>query len=164
VDGADQSVMLGPFLWGARAHARCILWEPRIEGGKVIGEHDGYRRLPDPVLHRRTLSLDSEVRILTIRDDVLARGNHDVALYFHLAEDAVVSTDRPNRYRIDIPGGTVMLEMDAQLVVETVRGREDPIGGWVSRGYHRKVPSVTIIARGRCQGEGSFVTRATIGS
>jgi hypothetical protein len=164
VDGVDQSVMLGPFLWGARAHSQCILWEPSMEGGKVIGEHDGYRRLPDPVLHRRTLSLDAEVRTLTIRDDVLARGHHDIAIYFHLAEDAVVSTDRPNRYRIGIPGGAVMLEIDAQLAVETLRGSEDPIAGWVSRGYHRKVPSVTLVAQGRCQGDSSFVSRAMIGS
>ena len=32
VDGRDQSVMLGPFLWGARAQARCIAWEPGIQG------------------------------------------------------------------------------------------------------------------------------------
>src|SRR5262249_12423173 len=67
VEGLDQSVMLGPFLWGARAQARCVAWEPRKQGGKVIGEHDGYTRLTDPVLHRRTLELDGHSRILSIQ-------------------------------------------------------------------------------------------------
>jgi uncharacterized heparinase superfamily protein len=126
VDGLDHSVMLGPFLWGPRAHARCVAWEPRIQGGKVIGEHDGYTRLADPVLHRRTLELDAESRILTIYDDIVARGTHGIAVYFHLAENADMSTERPNRYRIAVAGGTVVLEMDAQLAVEVLRGATSP--------------------------------------
>jgi hypothetical protein len=55
-----------------------------------------------------------------------------------------------------VPGGTVTLEVDPQLAVDTLRGSEDPIGGWVSRGYHRKVPSTTLIARGCCEG-GPFI-------
>jgi hypothetical protein len=163
VDGLDQSVMLGPFLWGAGASARCVLWEPSVDGGRVVGEHDGYRRLTDPVLHRRTLSLHAESGVLTIRDDIVAQGNHDLAWYFHLAEDAAVSAEHPNRYRIHVPGGTVTLEVDLQLAVDMLTGSEDPIGGWVSRGYHRKVPSTTLIARGRCEGDSSFVSRVTIG-
>ena len=163
VDGLDQSVMLGPFLWGAPAPARCVLWEPSVDGDRVIGEHDGYRRLTDPVLHRRTLSLDPESRVLTIRDDIVAQANHDLAWYFHLAEDAAVSAGHPNRYRINVPGGTVMLEVDLRLAVDTLTGSEDPIGGWVSRGYHRKVPTTTLIARGRCDGDSSFVSRVNIG-
>jgi len=163
VDGFDQSVMLGPFLWGTRAHARCIAWEPRIQGGKVVGEHDGYTRLTDPVLHRRTLELDERSRILTIRDDIVSRGSHEIAAFFHLAEGAVVSAERANRYRISVDGGTVTLEADARLAVEALTGSNEPIGGWVSRGYHRKSPSTTLTARGRCEGQSSYVSRIEIG-
>jgi hypothetical protein len=163
VDGLDQSVMLGPFLWGAAALGRCVRWEPGVGGGTVIGEHDGYRRLTEPVLHRRTLSLDADTRVLTIRDDVVGRGRHDLAWYFHLAEDAATSAEAPNRYRIEVTGGSVTLEVDQQLAVNALRGSDDPIGGWVSRGYHRKVPSTTLVAQGRCEGDSSFVSRVTIG-
>ena len=125
----------------------------------MIGEHDGYGRLADPVLHRRTLSLDADARVLSIRDDIVARGTHDIAVYFHLAEDAAVSREQPNRYKISIGGGTVILELDAALTVETVRASDNPIGGWVSRGYHRKVPSVALVARARCHGSSSFGSR-----
>jgi hypothetical protein len=164
VDGLDQSVMLGPFLWGPRAHARCIAWEPRTEGGKVIGEHDGYTRLADPVLHRRTVELDERSRILTIEDEIVASGSHEIAAYFHLAEDACLSVERPNRYRIAGVGGTVTLEVDARLAVELLTGSDEPIGGWVSRGYHRRAPSTTLIARGRCHGKTSYVSRVYMGS
>jgi hypothetical protein len=163
VDGQDQSVMQGPFLWGARARARCVAWEPAVSGGRVVGEHDGYTRLSDPVVHRRTLTLDAALRTVTVRDDVVAQGDHDIALYFHLTEDAVVSAGPQNCFRVDVPGGRVTVVMDTAVRVETVRGAEDPIGGWVSRGYHVKVPSVTLIARGRSRGPSSFVTRLLIG-
>jgi hypothetical protein len=164
VDGLDQSVMLGPFLWGPRAQGRCIAWEPTTQGGKVIGEHDGYARLADPVLHRRTLELDKRRRTLAIEDDIITSGPHEIATYFHLAENALLSVERPNRYRIAVGGGTITLEIDARLVVEVLRGSDAPIGGWISRGYHRKVPSTTLVACGRCQGERSYVTRIEIGS
>jgi len=128
----------------------------------VIGEHDGYTRLADPVLHRRTLELDERSGILTIQDDIAASGSHEIAVYFHLAEDALLSAERPNRYRIAVGGGTVTLEVDARLVVEVLKGSDEPIGGWVSRGYHRKVPSTTLIARGRCHGKSSYVSRIDI--
>ena len=162
LDGLDQSIMLGPFLWGARAHARSIAWEPRMQGGKVIGEHDGYTRLADPVLHRRTLELDERTRIVTVQDDIVANGPHETAAYFHLAEDAHLSAESPNRYCIAVVGGTVTLEVDSCLVVEVLTGAAEPIGGWVSRGYHRKVPSTTLVARGRCRGNSSFVSRLVI--
>jgi uncharacterized heparinase superfamily protein len=162
VDGLDQSMMLGPFLWGARARAKCVAWAPTIQGGQVIGEHDGYKRLADPVLHRRTLSLDADMGVLTICDAIVAHGTHEITVYFHLAEEGVVSAAQPNEYRIDVAGGTVSLEIDGRLTVEALRGSETPIGGWVSRGYHRKAPSTTLMARGQCHGTSSFVSRILI--
>lgn len=55
----------------------------------------------------------------------------------------------PKRYRIAVAGGAVVLEVDVQLAVEILRASEEPIGGWVSRGYHRKVPSTTPRERER---------------
>src|SRR5262245_53624826 len=133
-----------------------------MQGGKVTGEHDGYTRLANPVVHRRTLELDDRSRILTIQDDIVATGTHEIAAYFHLAEDALLFADGPNRYRIAVGAGTVTLQVDASLAVELLMGSEKPIGGWVSRGYHRKVPGTTLIARARCEGNGSYGSRVEI--
>ena len=162
IDGQDQSEMLGPFMWGAKAKAKCICWQPGAGGSKVIGEHDGYTRLSDPVIHRRTLELDAQKRELIVRDDILARGKHDIEVYFHFAENCRVTRAAPNRYEVDVGPGGVTVELDPRLSVQTLCGSEGPIGGWVSRGYHRKTPSATLVGLCAVAGNTSLVTRIKI--
>ena len=163
VDDADQSVMLGSFMWGERAQARCITWEPRSNGGTVVGEHDGYTRFADPVIHRRTLDLDGQSQTLTIRDDLLTGGKHTASLCFHLSEQCVVTTTNAHCYEIAVSTGTVTLEVDPRLSVQALTGSEKPIGGWVSRGYHQKVQTTTLLASTDFRGDTTFVCRITIG-
>lgn len=162
IDGLDQSTMEGPFLWGQRAQARCLRWEPAAGGGCVSGEHDGYRRLPDPVIHRRTLELAGTPPVLTITDLILAEGGHDVALSFHAAETAEVTARGPRSFEIRVQGGVARLTFDEALTVQALRGSEEPMGGWVSRGYHRRSPSTTLIGRARTQGPRTFVCRVEL--
>jgi hypothetical protein len=163
VDDADQSVALGLFLWGRRAQSRCVRWEPWGDGGIVVGEHDGYARLNDPVTHRRSVALRGADRTVTIQDELLARGRHAVALYFHLAVGAALKAVRADRCEISMAGGDLVLEMDPRLRIETLQGAEQPIGGWVSPGYHRKTPALSIIGRGVCEGNSTLTCRITIG-
>jgi len=162
IDDRDQSEMLGPFLWGRKANAHCLVWEPSDIGGRVVGEHDGYTGLNDPVTHRRTLELNGPGRSLIIRDDIMARGKHDMAVLFHLAESCVVNPAGRNRYRIDVGPGTVEIELDSCLHVELFRGSTNPIYGWVSRDYHQKRECTTLVGRYTAEGDTSFVSRIEI--
>jgi len=164
IDGRDQSEMLGLFLWGRRAKTTCLTWEPCEHGGKVVAEHDGYCRLKDKVVHRRMLELDGRQRNLTIRDDVIASGRHDVRIYFHFAEHCKATPAGENRYRIDVGSGAVEIELDSRLSTEVLEGGEDPIGGWVSRGYHQKTASTMLVGRCVSDGEMSLVCRIEIGT
>lgn len=169
IDGRDQSEILSLFLWGRRAKADCLSWQPTDVGGKVIGKHDGYMHLKDPVTHKRMLDLDG--RELVVRDDIIARGKHKIEIFFHLAEHCVVIPAGRNRYLVDVGWEkiedvgrrTVEIELDPCLKVEEFKGSEDPICGWVSRGYHQKEASTTLV--GRCTGEGNtcLVCRLHIG-
>jgi len=169
IDGRDQSEMLGLFLWGRRAKADCLSWQPTDVGGKVIGKHDGYTRLKDPVIHKRMLDLDGQE--LVVCDNVIARGKHKIEVFFHLAEHCVVIPVGKNRYLVDVGcetiedvgRRTIEIELDPCLKVEEFKGSEDPIFGWVSRGYHQKEASTTLV--GRCTGEGNtcLVCRIDIG-
>jgi len=163
VDGRDQSQMLGLFLWGKRANPRCVRWEPAASGGKVIGEHDGYSRLKDPVIHRRTLELDGRARTLTIQDDIVAHGNHEIEARFHWAEHCVVSPAGENRYRVNVGPGWIEMELDRRLRVESFRGSTDPIAGWVSRGYHQKEAGTTLVGCCSSKGRLSLTCRIHIG-
>ncbi len=164
IDGLDQSVMTGPFMWGARARAKCLLWEPGDNGGEVLGEHDGYARLPGPVIHRRRLELDGARRVLTIEDEIQTGARHAVAVCFHFAEHCLVKQAGPQRVEVLVTGGGVTLELDPRLDLNLSCGTELPLGGWVSRGYHRKEPATSVV--GRCVTEGNLrlVSRVEIGA
>ncbi|MCU0918351.1 MAG: heparinase II/III family protein, partial [Planctomycetes bacterium] len=159
VDDCDQSEMLGLFLWGRKARARCLQWKPSA----VVGEHDGYTCLQDPVVHRRTLELDGRERVLVVRDDIQARGKHDLAMYLHLAAHCEVVPAGANRFRVAAGPGTVEIELDQHLAVSLLHGSDDPIGGWVSPGYHQKEAATCLIGRCRCEGNMSLTCRFRIG-
>ena len=163
VDNFNQSEIIGPFMWSHKAIAHCLEWEKRENGGRVSGEHNGYKRLADPVTHRRTLDLDGNSRKLIIRDDIFAREMHEVSIYFHLSELCALEEVTLNNYEITAEKkGKVSFEIDSQFSTNVLHGSKDPIGGWVSRGYHQKVASTTIVGTGICHGNASFVCRVVI--
>jgi hypothetical protein len=56
----------------------------------------------------------------------------------------------------------VALELDARLAVSLVRGNESSFLGWVSRGYHRRTPSTTVIGRCAADGPVALLTRIAV--
>jgi len=162
IDGRDQSEMSGPFLWGAKAEARCAQWQPDRWGGRVVGEHYGYTRLAEPVVHRRTVVLDGRSGQITVRDEIRSGGSHDVALHFHLAEQCRLTKVGSYAYEIDFGPGSCILRLDSRLRVQVLRGSEDPVAGWVSRRYHQKSSAYTVIGRCRCHENVTLTTRICI--
>jgi len=153
VDGLDQSEMVGPFMWGARAHATCTCWEPSEWGGCVEGEHDGYARLRDPVIHRRRMELNARNGELLIRDRLSGKGRHNLAVYFHLAEGCKLVGRTASLFEADVAGGRIALELDPQMTCQVVSGGDESPCGWYSRAYHNKVPCQTIV--GTCASNGT---------
>lgn len=156
IDDVDQSEMAGPFLWLQHAQARRKEWSPSEKGGIVSGEHTGYQRLDDPVTHNRSLVLDGEQRSLEISDQLEAAGSHKVAIYFHLSEFCKVKSIENNLCTIEYPAGEITLEVDEALTLESVTGSEQPVMGWLSRGYHQKTAVTTLIARGEISSDRVF--------
>lgn len=162
VDDVDQSERQGSFIWGRRAKARCTDWQPSSSGGTVTGTHDGYHRLSDPVSHQRTVRLDGDSGSLEIVDTIESRAEHKIELCFHFAEDCDVTQCGAHRVEARLPTGIVVFEFDAACTLRLARGEENPVGGWVSRGYHRKVPTWMVVAELRCRGSQTLRTSATI--
>lgn len=161
LDGEDQSVQLGSFLWGRRAAARLIRWTPRPGGGIVEGQHDGYAAEGAGAICRRALDLDRASRTLTIADEIVAEGPHDVAVFFHLSEQCDIR-QKGHRISIDCGPGRAVLSLDDRLAVSTSKGAGVDAGGWVSRGYHRKAPAWTICGRVRSAGQIAIRSLLTI--
>jgi hypothetical protein len=157
IDGQDQSEMLGPFLWGEKARARCTRWRSSAEGGEVVGEHDGYRRLSDPVVHRRRVAMEDDEPLIVVEDEIIAEGRHTIELNWHLAEHCRAAARGAHEWAIDCGAGAVMMELDPRLTVTTAHGSEEPIRGWISRGYHQKSPATCIT--GTCEHKGMLSLR-----
>ena len=84
-----------PFVVGDEAHPRVIEWETNAEFDHMIAEHDGYRRLPGPVTHRRSIRFDKSARYWLIEDSFSGEDAHDFAFRFHCAPgiDVEVTAD-----------------------------------------------------------------------
>lgn len=157
VDGLDQSELLGPFLWGKRANSLCKQWLPAEAGGGVIeAEHDGYRRLKDPVMHSRHMELNADDGELVFIDRLSVNSSHKVSLNLHFSDKCRVSQEAANRYSISFADKLITLDIDAQLTVAEYSGSNDPIAGWFSPGYHQKVPVTTITASANIHSNSEF--------
>jgi hypothetical protein len=163
VDGSDQSEMLGPFLWGARAHTRVLEWKADASGARLVAEHDGYTRLASPVMHRRTIELDAASRCVTVRDELSGTGTHEVEVSFHAAPAVHAGQREAHRVLLSLPEGAAVLEVDPALTVTLMNASEEPMRGWASRAYHVKEAATAVIARARIDGSASFTCRIVVG-
>jgi hypothetical protein len=150
VDGRDQADQGGTFRWKAELHARAAREFAFPGVDYVEGEHDGYRRMPGGVVHRRrVLCVRPESWIIV--DDFRGSGEHRFDFHYHLAPDVEVS-------RLEKDESGVLLEAEQaglllRLVAnrpltsaEMVRGETAPIAGWASRGYGGKRACSTLRA------------------
>ena len=161
VDARDQSESGGNFMWLKKARAGCSLWESTPEADLFEGWQDGYRRLDDPVMHRRRIVLHKASRLVSIEDVLHMAAPHAVELFFHCSEHCQVEP---------VPGGYVLRQRNKTLRLtlprleaassEVYTGSVAPILGWVSRRFDEKQPAPTIAWR--CQLQGDVVLRTEI--
>ena len=157
LDGADQSVSGGPFLWTRHARSRVLVADASGEGvARWCGEHDGYR----PSVHRRRVELTAASRELRVVDEV--RGpRRAVRLAFHLGP-AVTADLTGNRALLtwtrDGEDRSAVLDLPAQLSWRAHRGESDPPLGWYSPGFGRREPATTLVGTGFTVGTQGFTT------
>lgn len=140
IDGLDQSVSGGRFLWLKKARAAIERMPQSPHEFDFRGSHDGYERLGDPVRHLRSVRFDAASATLTVRDEIAARKAHQVELFWHFAPGL---DTRLNSSGLHVRGKRFALQMHAQgadLKLELVRGNENPPLGWYSRRYESRQP------------------------
>jgi hypothetical protein len=138
VDGQDQSVSGGRFLWLRKAACR-IERMPGAPGDfDFCGSHDGYLRLADPVRHRRSVRFDAATSTLVVRDELAARLSHRMELFWHFAPGLEVQLGSEG---LRVRGRAFEMRMQVsadELSQELVRACENPPLGWYSPGYESK--------------------------
>lgn len=158
VDGEDQSVMGGNFMWVRHANAKCDSWVTTQDKGVFIGSHDGYKRLPDPVVHSREIHFDKSRRIIEIVDSFDCLAAHVVERFWHFSEACLVSA-KDQSIVVENKGVNITLapqEKNIEMLEYT--GNEDPPAGWISRRLDEKVPTRTVVWRSRVTGNSHLET------
>lgn len=89
VDGQDQAVPEGPFAWSAIPTVQTERWLAGDTFDLFIGSHDGYGRLPDPVLHRRTV-FHAKGGVWVIRDVLTGKQVHSLQSFWHFPPQVIV--------------------------------------------------------------------------
>lgn len=159
IDRQDQSLTGGPFLWRHVAHCQAEHLKEHEDFVEVEGVHDGYRRLVDPVIHRRRMRLYKKSRRLVITDHLDCSGDHEIELFFHFNEKCEVKQAGPVCFQILNGNRQLILRfLDSQLIPKIYYGSKDPIFGWVSRTFDVKTPAFTLAARGKFTGSTQHVT------
>ena len=161
VDDQDQSEFGGSFLWLEHANAVVEAFYASGDDQTLIAHHDGYRRLPDPVRHRRTWRYMAGAANLSITDELACSGAHTVAVYWHFAPECTVVIE--GRSLIASRGDQrVTLTCPAGLEPTLVTGRDEPPLGWVSREFDVKSAAPTAMFTGGIHGNAVLQTHISI--
>jgi hypothetical protein len=161
VDGLDQSVSGGPFMWTRHATARLLAADPGA--GSAVAEHSGYLRLRDPVLHRRAVML-AEGLPLVVVDSIAAAGEHDIAVSWPLHPDLDLARPSPagGGFALVRDGAPVARiahgSSDGPLHDTAVRGDVETDLGWWSDRLEERRPSWLVGGRLRTAGSALVAT------
>jgi hypothetical protein len=159
IDGRDQSLSGGPFLWLRHATGRVLSAEVSPDADVVSwsAEHDGYRVLDQPAKHRRTVRLHRSGRFLDITDEILSDGEHSLRLAFHLGPTVRCDVhDAVAQLSWDSPSGPARayLALPAALSWTAHRGDTSPPLGWYAPRFGRRVPTTTLVGTGSTRAGG----------
>lgn len=159
IDEQDQSESGGTFMWLRKAASRLLGWQSSAEEDVLEGMHDGYRRLADPVTHRRRITLDKRQRRLIVEDWLDMQSAHDVELHFHCNEASRVTT-QSGHILIEVEDVAVSVQLPgaAGARVQVCTGQMNPPLGWVSRRFDVRVPAPTLVWRARLTGSTALRT------
>jgi Heparinase II/III-like protein/Heparinase II/III N-terminus len=165
LDGTDQSVSSGPFLWTRHAVSRVL--DSIVEPAGVsrwAAEHDGYNRRGLRAVHRRSVELDAATRRLRILDKVVSPIRHRCRLAFHFGPLVVADRDGLRAELRWSHAGSLrraVIELPDRLSWTWHRGEVDPPLGWYSAGFGRREPATTLVGHGWIE-PGAFELATTL--
>jgi hypothetical protein len=146
VDGIEQAIPAGPFKWQSRPCARLRQWRSTEAFDVADAEHDAYRTLPDPVVHRRRV-LFVKPRYWVIMDDLEGAAEHRVELRYQFAPLKVIRDGTPWVRALGVGGHALLIRAFAAVPLEAniVEGALAPIQGWVSPVYGQRRPAPVLV-------------------
>ncbi len=116
---------------------------------KFFGSHDGYCKLPEPILHTRQILFNKKELIYNVRDELKGEGVHNVKWHFHFNSGLEVESDNDKCLKLLDRNNNVNIELlfSAKFKLDFILG-EDYISS--SYGFKRRTKTLNISARINC--------------
>jgi Heparinase II/III-like protein/Heparinase II/III N-terminus len=148
VDGQEINPIDRERVFELRGFARYTVEAVELDAETLqfVASHDGFRRLPDPVVHRRRFVLTPATGEVKVEDEIIGKDVHDVQSLLHFPPNVSVRGVGDRRYQIQATS------LDAELSFYGFDAREIQIErGWVSDRYgvREDAPVLVIRKRGR---------------
>lgn len=136
VDSADQAIPAGPFAWTSIPQVKAERWIAGKSFDFFMGSHDGYRRLPDPVTHRRIV-FHAQGGFWFVFDTVDGNAEHLIERSWHLAPEAevvqengtVIATVASSRDSQHPPGIALLSPQDSGWMTQLISSYVSPVYG-----------------------------------
>jgi hypothetical protein len=148
IDGHGQAQPGGPFKWRNLCPARLENWVKLHNLDYASGKHEGYKRLAEPVIHRRRVAFVKPDRWFLL-DDLCGGGTHSLQFFFHFAPDIQLRVAE-NLCWATKGDSRFLITADPRVSLDAVWGEEDPVQGWYSRDYGHREPAGVLAGKTRC--------------
>jgi len=94
-----------------------------------------------------------EPGVWVVTDELLGRGDHDVALRWHAVDGATQFSPVTNSLTVNHPNGRMLLQLqgpkDLKVTLARGEGGTSRPSGWESRYYQERLPRPTLTAQVR---------------
>ena len=140
-------------MWAAHAHTQVDGVSREGAEQTWTAHHTGYRRLDPGAEHKRTVTLDSASRHLSMVDWIEVGDLQRLRMAFHLGPEVTATLEGTiAALSWETVDGPLMadLHLPAQLHWTAHRGEASPILGWFSPQFGQRIPTTTLIGSGVC--------------
>ncbi len=161
VDGLEQNRLnnLSLFYLENDTRARCLKWESDTRQDLFLGEHQGYSRLNNPVVHRRKILFHKLEKEIIINDSFFGKGKHRFEWYFHFSPGVAVHLTKNNALTIKTASG----EKITLLPETTEDGLQiDLFDGWFSPEYGKREKAMVVKYTMECKANHQMGFRLTL--
>lgn len=162
VDNLDQSEQVADFIFDQFYNIENPKF--REDSDKIVwgGQHDGYKRLEDPVIHAREVAFHKNKKVFYIKDRLLCRRRHEIMLLFHLYPTIKVEYQHRNSFCLSHGATRLELKVHGEYSDKVYRGSENPLFGWYSSGFNRIEETSTIVLSRVIDGETTIESEVII--
>jgi hypothetical protein len=148
IDGMDQSVYGGSFLWLRDVETTTHSFSD--DGDTVIVEasHDGYIRLDDPLRHFRKIIFNRKTLDLLVEDRFYCETPHGCSVHWHFSPECEIKYDGVKYLAVRDAGILEVQIISSKFQVSTAQGKEMPLLGWVSPQFYERDSTLVLVAEG----------------